>query len=404
MYKNGNPLFPFFIKILFIYYFSIVVLLKCMVSFLGKDFFLSNIVFLFNIAFFVIIVTISLFIYIRKFTYYRHNIYINLFLFLFSYMLFSLLYNSIFGELYITNNVVLFQSKVIVYALLNILLGMHFYQELNESNASKIYIYVFVIYTLFIIWNINFERLTFQIDYISGEHQLFSDVFVVFSCFIVFFIRFKVGRLLFMTFILVVLFLIKSRATFFSFLIVYVLFIVKEIGLKNSVYLFIFFIILSLFMIVNDDSSLDRRMFGVFQGKYDSSLNERIAQFKYGIEAIKNNWFWGEYAGQIIVHKTGYESGTMGAYMHNLLSFWRQFGLLFFLIFMITYCYGLYKISLEWKNSDSFKIQFIFYVSLFLLIELLLFRSYTFPYFWFSLGLMYTHLHTVNVGKFNAKK
>ena len=96
--------------------------------------------------------------------------------------------------------------------------------------------------------------------------------------------------------------------------------------------------------------SIDNRMFGVLQGKDDGSLNERLLQLQYGIEGIKNNIIFGEYAGQVIIHDSGYRSGSMGSYVHNFISYWRQFGLVFCLLSYLCIYILMLRTSLQ-KNG-----------------------------------------------------
>lgn len=85
----------------------------------------------------------------------------------------------------------------------------------------------------------------------------------------------------------------------------------------------------------------------------DSSFNERIEQFKYGLDAIKGSWFFGQYLGQTIVCQDSVYLSGFGSYMHNLLSFWRQYGVIFFIIFTIFYFSRLIKIYFLWKNTKE---------------------------------------------------
>ncbi|MBF7071674.1 hypothetical protein [Aliarcobacter butzleri] len=138
-------------------------------------------------------------------------------------------------------------------------------------------------------------------------------------------------------------------------------------------------------------------MIGISQISQDGSFNERLEQFKYGIEAIKNNWFFGQYAGQVIFHEGSKYSAGLGSYMHNILSFYRQYGLVFFLIFSIYYLYLYLKIYLQFLKSDDEKIETSFYFGTLVLMYLLFFHAYDYPFIWFAFAFMnFVHLENKN--------
>ena len=50
-----------------------------------------------------------------------------------------------------------------------------------------------------------------------------------------------------------------------------------------------------------------------------------------GLSDINENFFYGKYGGQIIQY------GESGYYIHNILSYWRQFGFITFLLSIIVF-------------------------------------------------------------------
>jgi len=313
-----------------------------------------------------------------------------IFLFFIVYMLTYAVYNLFFGKDYINTHVIIFQLKLIMYSFFYIILAILFYKSMDNNILKKLVICSFFVLLFFIYFHINFEKLRFSLPYIKGEHHLIGESFVLLGLLYLSFINNKHIKFILMTILLVSLYLIKSRAIFYSFFIVYLIFIVRLLGVRNAFYLALSFIVTVIISLYFDLINIDRRMFGINQILSDSSFNERVEQFKYGISAIKNNWVWGEFAGQIVKHKVGYQSGMMGAYMHNFLSFWRQYGFIFFILFSFSYFYLLLKITLLWlKNSENRKLEFVYYLGLYYTILLLFFQGYNQPHVWFSMVLMY---------------
>ena len=80
--------------------------------------------------------------------------------------------------------------------------------------------------------------------------------------------------------------------------------------------------------------------------------------------------------------------GNEGRYIHNYLSFWRQFGLIPFLVFFLLLGYKSISICYEWLRDKKFNpvVQFLFYFTIFALLEIVIARSYVFPYIWLSIS------------------
>ena len=281
------------------------------------------------------------------------------------------------------------------YALINTILVFLFYRVSVEFKQYKeVLLISWLLYAVIILINSVPNSMRLLKSHYSDSYQLIGNTFSIIS---IFFIRNKWLKLVLFTLVLILLFLIKSRGTFFSFTVVYMVWIMLEIGFKKWFYIFLVFVAMLVISLYIDLFSIDKRMLGIFLGLKDPSLVARYELLIHGLEAIKNNWLLENYAGQIIPFNSQYTSGIMGAYIHNFLSFWRQFGFLFFIVFMVLFMYGMFRNYNFLRIESSNQNQFIFYVSLFLFCEMLFSRSYILPYFWFSLALMFTNI--VQFGK-----
>ncbi|MFW5607154.1 MAG: hypothetical protein ACOCM0_06155 [Campylobacter hyointestinalis] len=101
----------------------------------------------------------------------------------------------------------------------------------------------------------------------------------IIGLFVIFLIDKKILKVLLMTFILFLLFFIKSRASFYAYFIVYFVFLAKEIGYKNFFYLILISILSFLILYCLEFIKIDTRVFGITTIYRDSSFNERIEQF-----------------------------------------------------------------------------------------------------------------------------
>lgn len=369
------------------YYFFLRVSIKYYSSFFGTLFLnITKIIFLA----YIFLVFIGFFY--KYFNKYWKNIYVDLFIVLFLYIGLSILYYQLANYSYVSFDVTIYQTKVLIYALANLCLGIVLYKSIDNSFYDRAFFSFWLIYMVFILLNIDYFLFAFISNSLVGAHQIVGDTFAIVTLISVFLIKNRWYKLISFTIVLVLLFMIKSRATFFSFLLLYFFWFIKEFGIKFFLLTIFIGLCMSLISIVLNVISFDQKMLGVFLGKQDNSLNERIEMMKFGIYAIKDHWFLGDYAGQMRVYEGQYRSGMMGAYIHNFLSFWRQFGLSFFILFMGMYIYGLYKNYVLLKYKKDYKNEFILYLGLFLFIEMLFFRSYTLPYYWFAMGLMFMNI------------
>jgi len=375
---------------LFLYYFFIRVVYTVYVDVLNLS------VWVYRIGFYIPLFLWFLFIFKYLYNnqkYLKINTYMKTLLFLIFYMGAVTLYYHYFGNQYITDIVIAYQAKIIFYAVFSLLLGFYLYENLLtiKIRYTLFLIYLFYLCLLFI----NRDILGIAFQPIRGLHLLFGDTFVIISIFGIFlYLKNRHLKTVFLTVSLIFLYYIESRASLYSFFVVYIFFLLKEYNIKKFIYisilaLFIFFITIKLNII-----HIDSRMFVVGHLVNDNSFNDRLGQFKAGIESIKHHWLFGEFAGQIVVHKYGYFRFCMGCFMHNWLSYWRQYGFIFFIFLTSLYLYTSINIFTKWisyKNNEV--VNVLFYLTLFVGVEILLFRSYANTMIWFVFGLIYRYIY-----------
>ena len=187
------------------------------------------------------------------------------------------------------------------------------------------------------------------------------------------------------------LFLLRSRTSLYLFLLTLVVYGIFRYG-KKALVVLVLGIIIASFTGFNDSivqiSPATQRMLFFILKKEDSSWNSRKELLSEGIKMIRKNWVWGDYAGQVRV------TGSLGSYIHNYLSLWRQFGVFPFLAFLLlnlycmSNCYRIYKYRSKKKITDDIYITGLFFCCLyfFLLGEVVFSRAYVSPYIWLAFG------------------
>ncbi|GCD09730.1 hypothetical protein [Clostridium tagluense] len=284
-------------------------------------------------------------------------------------------------------------STFAIYLLVGLNL-IHIVDILNKKGNKAIIVAVYLVYTLFLAatmfatntTNI-FDLLTFTV-----QHTIYlyiGDAFALYSLIIYSILRNKVANFFVLFNSLFWIYKIGSRASLYSFIIVITLILIKNLFMNINlgkmvsscaVICLIFIIIFSLQNKTNNN--LNGRMLSVVTGiSSDESYNLRNSLQKEGIEDIKKHYLIGNMFAEI--KRCGY----VGDYVHNVLSYWVEFGLVPFIciISMIAY-YFYYNFKLFFKIKNSITIQLVFSLSTFIFLEAIISRSYTYPYLWLALS------------------
>lgn len=181
--------------------------------------------------------------------------------------------------------------------------------------------------------------------------------------------------------ILFFLFVGGSRTTFILFLLSCLL----VFGVKIK---YIFISGVTLVVLINDqfiefisniDSLKEYRIIKLLSYKEDISYIARNRLFDSGLNDILENPLSGKFGGQLTSSITDETGRRWGAYIHNILSYYRQFGLIPFVFLINLLVYS----SVKLFNADKKFIPIL----LFLLISILFSRSYSFPFIFIIFGI-----------------
>jgi hypothetical protein len=194
---------------------------------------------------------------------------------------------------------------------------------------------------------------------------------------------------------MICLFALFSRSSLYCFVIVAFLFLYNQN--KKIFFISLFSFVAFLYFSINN-GLIEDRMLRLLIGASDTSQNMRQEHLTRGLEHLSNNWLLGTFMGDI-------ESnfGNEGRYIHNYLSFWRQFGVIPFLLFFALLGYKSISICCAWiRDNDSNPVlQFLFYFTMFALLEIIMARSYVFPYIWLSISGIAVFINS-KIGKGNS--
>ena len=156
---------------------------------------------------------------------------------------------------------------------------------------------------------------------------------------------------------LLILYILGARSEFFGFLFVIMItgsFIMTRSSLFVNMLLLLAFISLMVLFIWLQGTMYSNRQFEVLKLYESSSISKRIELFQEGWLSIKKSPILGDYAGQL-------REGSFGSYIHNVLSAWRQFGILSFGLFLSLALTSLFisvrKTFLEGNNGPLWEIS-----------------------------------------------
>ena len=211
-------------------------------------------------------------------------------------------------------------------------------------------------------------------------YLMLADSFAIYSIFLICLaksIRMKTIIIIIAIICLVALF---SRASLYCFILMSFLFLIRE----NRK---IFFVLLaSLFCLIYygyTNGIIHDRMISLIVGAEDRSANMRIEDLNRGIEDLSDNWVLGTFMGDVENN-----FGDSGEYIHNYLSFWRQFGFIPFMILSGILIYNSAYIFYRWVKCKvpDLTLNFLLYFTVFSMLLIITSRSYVFPYIWLSVG------------------
>lgn len=243
-----------------------------------------------------------------------------------------------------------------------------------------------ILASIVILQNVDYEILGLdKKNYVAVEgrvnHLFLGDAFSLTALLALAFVKGDKSRVGLFLFCAAVIFLIGSRTSFILFVFVVLLYFMLLFRIKWILYyLAIFFAFVGFVSTLDVAELADRneRMIGVFTDyDDDGSVQARRVYAERGWEDIKNNPILGRFGGQRDSDVIGTRDGWR-AYMHSMFSYWRQFGLLVFVL--ICYIYFRFAVGvlarLRHKNTEEFRVLFL--VGTFIIIESLLSRSFSF--------------------------
>lgn len=135
-----------------------------------------------------------------------------------------------------------------------------------------------------------------------------------------------------------------------------------------------------------DQKGVHYRMIRLFIDKEDSSWETRKAIFSEGMMSIREHWLFGDFMGDVRDHY-----GETGHYIHNIFSYWRQFGILPFAVLialLVKDIFLFFNRLYRKKGSMSNEEWFLVAITLYNVSIIVIARSHAVPYLWMLLSIL----------------
>lgn len=236
---------------------------------------------------------------------------------------------------------------------------------------------------------INLDNFTFNYSLLydiskRGVIASSSDILVVYLLLFNLCQKNKLNRV-FMTFLyavsIFILFISGSRTTLILFLLS--LLIIYGVSLKKLLFAFLcsLFIISDELLVFVDGLEFmsEYRVLSLIKAHEDKSVIGRLILFNSGIDGIILNPIFGDFGGQITTKVIDEHGNRWGAYMHNILSYYRQFGLFVFGIILSL-------LFISCKSLINHSVKYL-PIIIFLIVAIVFSRSYTYPYIFLLIGI-----------------
>lgn len=225
-------------------------------------------------------------------------------------------------------------------------LNLYFGGVFKERRNSIVILCIAILFVFFSFLGIlNISSVEFDDDYFELDYQMLAFLILLFFINNLAEFPSKGGDVI-SFFIVIFLFYLGARTEFYMALAL--LIIIKFSKIEKKVDAIILFLLISIFFAsigyfyIDVDELHKIRIFAVLFSDEDASRSARSELTLNAIKTISENPFFGDFA-----------SHELGAYSHNLLSAWVDFGFLGFLcIFFIAFI-PFFKIFLNYKKSPS---------------------------------------------------
>jgi len=265
----------------------------------------------------------------------------------------------------------------------------------NNFKYKKTFFILLLLMFFILVFNYYFQSILLM----QVNHLRFAESFVFVSLFCLVKSKNKIFQQIVFFITLFSLFLLASRASFYGYLILFIFLIIIMYGIKYVYKLFFNYFVSVVGVLLLGIKFCPKKIINMIDVIMDSEIlrillwsdqdNSLLARNLFhvkGMERIKENLLLGDFKGQLdyINH------GQFGAYIHDVFSYWSQFGIIVFFLFVsliLLSFFFIFKNFKKKKNNDGYLFTFIYFVYAALMIMIA--KSYVYMNIYIGFGLIF---------------
>lgn len=256
-------------------------------------------------------------------------------------------------------------SVAVYQSFLTIIFWIAFYcigfyiPQFNIEKIRKICLFFVYLFFGYAVWYYITENI-FMLPFVKGQlvdtdelasYQGIARNVLVVATFIIAFSKSNIANLIHTVALLIILFMLGSRSELVAFFLTVMAYhLTRSIKIKSS-----FIVAASISTIVvmaaiaNYAELSDSRQFAIFNASQDASWQQRNDRELFAIKTIKNNPVFGDFGAYL--NQGGVGSLNVGGYAHNALSAYTEYGLFFFIAYLLV-IFGTLVSSLKYYLKD----------------------------------------------------
>lgn len=270
------------------------------------------------------------------------------------------------------------------------------YSKFKISTISYVMLALMIASTITLV---NLSNFALDLALIDAEKRsiylILSDLMVLYLIFLISKNDKNIHSILLFIIGCAVLFILNSRSSLYAFIIVFLLNQALYTNIKTKIFALITSVLgFGLFLTSEYFEVLlekNPRMLSIITGlERDESKIARDNLLQVGLGRTLDSPIKGDYGGVIS------ESGSIGSYIHSILSYWQTFGLIPFII--VVYLLVLQPIYIAYKsyrNKEKPGSNIAFNLAIYTVLLLAISKSYTWHYAWFIMGYLHVYMRQV---------
>lgn len=279
------------------------------------------------------------------------------------------------------------ESSILLLSTIAISFGVNINSKVLIRGVSIFVFCVFLFFSFYVI--ITKKSMFYMLSITEGAkdglstYQGYGRTFLVTGLLLLAVVKKDIIYSLLAIIIAFILFVNGSRSELIAFIFSLFLYSLYYYKSSRTLFLLLFIFLGGIFLYFSGgyEQMAGSRVFQLTNISEASSWQGRKALQSMALQQLSINPIWGIFGGHILA------TGTAGGYAHNVFSAWVNYGVIYFILYLILVCWPLVSttISLFIKKENSSQLKFCFLISSSVVLLILTAKSV----FWFLPGFAF---------------